>query len=507
MATTMTYGDYSFKPVPMMQISIDRQKTRDGTSLGNTFNVRLEGSVTPLPTGTAGYANVDTLQDSLISSLNQDGQRFHVTCGGQNLLDVYPRINNLSFDPTSDNWVNRANYSVELEFDHNTPTGTPPYIKEASENWSLEFDDTKSYFSSDLSTVSPQYAGNDYVTDVSPYILKMTHDVSAVGKRHYSESDSNPSSGTLDREGWKEARSYVVNRLSTDNTFLASSGVINLDPSQFGYYNHVRTQNANELDGSFSVTESWLVMNTGEEGIPGDVMEDFTVDSQKSIDNDLTKVSINGRIEGLSTVDYGTTTGDFSITQSKYDAAKSGWNTIKTRLLPRAQSVAQTISSRPLHSGVKTTSIAHNPAKGIISYNYEYNDRPSNCITGALYEDISVVDNYPTDVVASLTVLGRSAGPILQDIGTVTAPTRNVNIEAVMSIGSGCTVSALLANKPTTQVERLLCNFEQDLSGTYDQVFLQDDSENWNPKTGRYSRNVKWIYLDCSNSLNTTFCS
>ena len=504
MATTMTYGAYSFSPVPLMQISIENQKTRDGTLLGQTFRVTLDGTVTPLP-GAGSYISVDALQDSLITGLAGDGRRFYVTCGESDILDVYPRINAISFEPTSDNWVNTADYTVELEFDCNAPSGTPPYVHEASEEWVLEFAEDRGFFSSDLSTVTTKHINNYYALDASPYVFRMTHSLSAVGKSHYSGPGV---SGSLDRAGWREAQAYVLDRLGSDNTVLHASGVVNLNVNQFQYYNHFRNQQINELDGSFGVTESWVVINPSGSGVPGNVLENFNTEVRKSYDSDLTTVTINGNIEGLATIDYGTgvaATG-FNISESKYGAAQSGWATIQKRLLPRAQLISQSLTTRPLNSGVRTTAIAHNPIQGTIAYNYEYDDRPSNCITGALFESITVVDTYPTDVFSSLTILGRAAGPILQDIGTVTAPSRNVSIEAIMSIGSGCSITQLLANKPTTQVEALLCAFEADLSGTYDTLFLQNDNENWNPKTGQYSRNVTWTYTNCTTAPNTTFC-
>lgn len=500
MATTMTYGDYSFIPVPLMNIAIDKQKTRDGTLLGNLFKVTLDGTVTPLPTGTAGYVNVDALQDVMISGLATDGKRFHVTCQAAEILDVYPRINSIVFEPTSDNWVNKADYTIELEFDQNGPTGTPPYISDASEDWALEFVEDKQYFSSDLSTVTTQHAGNYYALDANPYVFRLTHNLSANGKSHYTDS-------VLDRAGWQEAQEYVLGRLGSDNTYLQASGVVNLNVAQFQYYNHFRNQNVDELGGSFTVTESWVIINPSGSGIPGNVLEDFTTEVRKGIDSDLTTVAINGRVEGLSTVNYGVAPTGFTISESKYEAASSGWNTIKNRLLPRAQLVSQSFSTRPLNSGTVLTSVAYNPVQGAIAYNYEYNDRPYNCITGALSENITIVDNNPNDVFASLIVLGRASGPILQDIGTKTSSTRDVNIEAILAIPTGCTVANLLTNKPTTQTDAILCAFETDLSGNYDQVFLEQDNENWNPKLGTYSRSVRWRYTDCAGSANTTFCS
>lgn len=506
MSTIMTYGDYSFTPVPLMEINVTNQKTQDGSTLGILFNVTLNGTLTPLPAGTAGYVNVDTLQDELVDALSNDGRRLYIACGGSEMLNVYPRINSIIFSQSSDNWVQSSPYRIELEFDSNT-SDVPQYIQQATEDWVLEPVLERPYFTSKLSNVSNQYNGQYYALDASPYVFKMTHSVSAVGKSHYSKSrEGTGATGTLDRAGWQEARDYVINRLGTDNTFLASSGVINLTVADFQYYNHIRNQTVNELDGSFNVTESWLILNPSGTGVIGNVLEDFTTEVRKNTDSNITTVSIRGNIEGLASNYYGVTTGDFSITQSKYDAAQSGWLIVQQRLLPRAQIVAQDVTTRLLNSGVLTNSVSHNPTNGIISYNYDFNDRPNNCIPGALSENISIVDNNPTDIFASLMVLGRAAGPILQDINTVTAPVRNVNIECVMPIPTGCTVSNLLTNKPTTQVNAILCTFEADLSGNYNQVFLQNDSENWNPKTGQYSRQVTWLYNDCSGAFNTSFC-
>jgi len=507
MATTMTYGAYNFRPVPMMNMSIENQKTQDGTILGKTFRVTLDGTVSPLPTGTAGYVNTDALQDVLIDAMSIDGKRFHIACGGADILDVYPRVNTISFEPTSNNWVNTADYTIEIEFDQNTTGDNSPYITDASEDWNLEFMDNKKHFSSDLSAVTTQYTDNYYALDTNPYILRLTHNVSAVGKSYYSSTGVADEIGTLGRAGWQEAQEYVIGKLGADNTFLEASGVVNLDVSQFQYYDHIRSQIVNELGGSFSVVESWIVVNPSGSGIPGHVLEDFNIDVNKSIDSDLTTVAINGSVEGLSTINYGTTTGDYTVDESKYAAAQSGWATIQNRLLPRAQLVSQSLTTRPLNSGVRNTTIGHNPTQGIISYNYNYDDRPTNCIAGALSENISIVDNNPTDVFASLTVLGRAAGPILQDIGTKTSATRDVSIEAVMTIPTGCTVANLLTNRPTTEVDALLCTFELDLSGDFTQVFLQGDTESWNPKTGQYSRQVRWVFEDCSGNANTTFCS
>ena len=61
----MTYGEYTFSPVPLITISKDSQKTGGGVNLGTLYNLTLEGTVTPFPTGVGGIVNVDRLQDEL----------------------------------------------------------------------------------------------------------------------------------------------------------------------------------------------------------------------------------------------------------------------------------------------------------------------------------------------------------------------------------------------------------------------------------------------------------
>ena len=54
--------------------------------------------------------------------------------------------------------------------------------------------------------------------------------------------------------------------------------------------------------------------------------------------------------------------------------------------------------------------------------------------TGALTETISLTYNEPTDVFASLTVLGKSRGPLFQDIYTSGVTTRDISIDAIIKV-------------------------------------------------------------------------
>jgi hypothetical protein len=74
-----------------------------------------------------------------------------------------------------------------------------------------------------------------------------------------------------------------------------------------------------------------------------------------------------------------------------------------------------------------------NQFTGVISYSQEYNNRPTMLVPGAISENISIVNNHPGDVFATIPVLARALGPVLQSIGTVTVAKKTVTIEAQMS--------------------------------------------------------------------------
>lgn len=506
--TTMIYGTYNFTPVPIITWNKEYTKTGDGTTIGTVHNMILEGTLTPTLTGVGSYITIDEMQARLRSALNVEGLHFEVQCGNTELINTHPRINSLDFTPTTNNWVMTSDYTINLEFD-DEPTNTgedaaimPPFIQSASENWSLEFVNERAKYGLNL-------AGG--VEDSNPYQLRLTHNVSAVGKRHYTCGVSPPtqSIGFLDKPAWEEARDYVVPLLGYDSSKVTSTGVINIDVDDFAAYNHIRTQEISETDGSFSVSETWLVINPSGSGIAGRATEDFNVSIRTGTDTALTRITVDGSIQGLESRTYGTNPGDFTITEDKYTAALDYYNSMSSKILLRAQQIGNPIAYRTINSQPLASSVAHSPPNGTISYNVEYDDRPCNFVTGAIAENIVINDTNPHDIYASLVILGRARGPILQDIGTISVSQRDANIEVLMQPPGACASIATNINAaPRGQVNNLLCDIQTTLSDAYDQVFKNADTESWDMKTGRYSRNVSWQYTNCSGDVpSTDFCT
>lgn len=484
----MTYGAYNFTPVPFMNIHKEYSTQGDSKHIGTIFKVSLDGNLVSI---TGGLAPIEALQSGLRSAFATEGLKFQVTCDGSPLWTAYPRIKSIDFPKSDNNWVFTSPFTIDMEWDDDPqPTGTgsngedntimPPFISDAKEDWSVEVIEDKSKYSLTLTSGR----------DTNSQQLRLTHNLSAVGKRRYTGSG-------LNMEAWQQAQSWVLPRLSNtfNSTFASSSGVLNIDTTTYSGFNHVRSNQVDVGAGSFTATESWIIINPTGTGVAGNAIEDFTVTVRKGIENDFTTVSIEGSIQGLESRTYGTNPGDFNITQNKYDAAIAFWNTIKdtARVYPRAiyfaGSLPRTLNTVPLNK-----SVGHNPVNGVVTYAYEYNDRPSNCISGALTESITITDNHATDVFAEIPILGRSLGPILQSIGTYTSAKREVSIEVVMAPSTGCTVALLSATNPKTQVDALLQLYRNDLNSTYSQVFTHTNTESWNPKDGRYSRQIGWTF-------------
>jgi hypothetical protein len=269
--------------------------------------------------------------------------------------------------------------------------------------------------------------------------------------------------------------------MGLDSTKLYATSGLNL-PAYYNAFNHTRNETTDEFTGQYGITENWIISS-------GNYEEDFTVSTKASIDTGLTQVSIDGQVVGLET----NVANDVSTT--KWGAANAGWTTVSGLLYSRASLYAgvSNINSQPLSS-----QIGKNPIVGNIKYTYDYDTRPTNYITGALTELININDENPSDIFASIPIIGRANGPILQDMNTTTERRRDLSIELQMPVTiTTTTVDGMLAASPKASVDALVASFKANLQSSYNQVYINKDSEGWSPKTGRYTRGVGWTYQNC----------
>lgn len=507
------YNGKKIIPAPLVSIEKSYDRTGDSTKVGSRFSLTLTGTLVTCKgspnsggefwTG-SGYPDaafqtdfeemLDTNQrmkflagkmQSLRHLFSQDGLSFEIQpLDGSSPIKCYPRVTNISF--ADGVWVDRVDYTITLEADElfginndsitdaedfnnnqdffKDDEGNKLYLADVSENWQLELVD-----------------GEGENPD-NPYTFRLTHSLSATGKKAYDDNG-------LVSPAWEQAKRWVTPRLGLDAAFVNGTSALGLS-SMLGF-NHIRNETSDELSGVYSVTETWVLAK-------GNSREDFTVSTQTSTESGLTTVSIEGEVIGLDTRD-----SSYVITESKWTAALAKFNSISTGAVPTIFTRAQSYSGITLNSTLLSSSIGRNPISGRISYTYSYDTRPTTCITGALSETITISDRNPTDVFASIPVIGRALGPVLQDMGTISERSRSVSIEVNMTPPSICpnsaaNVAALMAASPASAVATIIEAFEADLEANYSQVFKTEDSPTWVPRNGRYSRTVGWVFQNCT---------
>lgn len=577
------YGDYQFKPAPLMSISREQYKANDGTVFGGGYRVSLNGSLLPgtvRGTGltTAEAANVGTLpsvsghsfdgtanamssfraKDDLLHALNQDGQLFKVRfmgsssdalCDGYVIYTSGTRINEVQFD-SDDQWVKRVNYTIDLFSRSHLSTGTGLGDVGSYKQWSGAYD----FIAADTGVFGTGFEFAElqsYERDYSVEVLARPQQFGTGCTPLWLQVGVSTSAQSI--EG-SETKPYFYPPTPADFDDIAS-GFLKQEAAftgtASGFIDPVLTQRnhgINILGGSFNWSDTYVMKPTSGTyvgaGVPtGNVIDTFSVDVESSLEDAIVKVSLQGELKGLESF-AGTSTADGSGQMGPLGAGTDANNKMSTAIaraqmyldeamysvtgVGRNQAVTAGTTSNyafkesgtPLffnraataYSGLgspstiilnllpepMSKSLAYNTNEGTISYNLAYNNRPDNCYSGALSETISISRGLATDVHASLTILGRANGPILQDIGTKTASTTECSIEAIVVPDNGgfCTGN-LWVGAPTGFYSELIDSVEAGIGDNYETYFKTADNVNWDPKTGRLGRTAAWIHTDC----------
>lgn len=484
-SVTMTYGSYNFSPVPSYTYSTNMERTV-GTNicLSTPAQIQLEGLI--FPTESQGFSPVTSGINELVELFKCTGcQDFVIQCDGSNIINGPARVTSFNVNPRTDGdlYVNTASYSVTLEMVSisgdeylNQPSG----ISAISEEWSIDFLDERVG-----GTVSTQNVFNNDARNVSiQEAFTITHNINVTAP--YCCKTSNP-----DITGWQRAIDYVRNELAVSTPDTGAYGLLAV-PSNLGYFNHFRTFNKNIHDGSISISDTWTASESG-------ALEEFDVTLEDSIDNYLKTVTVNGTIQGLATIGYDTVATGIP----KIEQAFTYWKAVSGDIYSRAATIYNGNSSSDggdmsLNINPLNFSIGYNNVGGSVTYNYQYNDRPYNCVASAKSEIININESNPNDVFSQITILGRSAGPLYQDINTVGERTREISIESILPPDTGCLVGGLLSYAAPTGYDALVSGYELYLSGAYDQVFLNNENKTWSPKDGRFTFTKAWTVGGCS---------
>lgn len=656
------YNGYYLVPAPIMTISRSFQDDGAGRVIGSTLNVKLEGKIVnarPKTTNqtraqylveiASSYScmtirpNVDSIIGTSLDGINTmmeeerafrkvfsnskynytdgdfktpvatpppnptadlDSNRLIVIANGNTIVDGFAKVVNYSASPTSNNWVNTIDYSVELVIEEPATqflNDSKSYlISSITDEMTIEpIDETHVFNYSDPifsqyfgATVAPDSLWKNSLYPSGSTRYRITRNLSAVGKHSYNEqaastTETAPNTLTSNNDAWNNvlgdsnrvpralvqlgmgtafvnARSYVLDRLSHYPTpfYLDNSFVI---------VNRVRTLNPNEMGGSFGISETCIAID---KSVHPPWADDWS--AEVSVDASfLQTVRINGTIKGFEL--YGGTILNDSIAYNavpitvsphtgilqplaatlgsmpvpgaipaanvmigKYQTAISGMKWLKggdtntpgtnnAYLSPIARRAelffkagnmnGNNISNDPyrwLNSTIiKNERVAsntpydmnpipvsmtesHRSHAGEIDYSFEFNNRPLNLIRGSVSETLNINDNFPVQQVAEIFVLGRKLGPVLQDLNTVTAASRELTLEVVLPRPRSLvdrTIFPVDAYKSATGiVEQFNPKYMFGTADTTIKSFVKTDNQTWNPIEGRLSITKGWTW-------------
>jgi hypothetical protein len=483
----------------------------------------------------------------------------------------YPRLMSIDF-PAGDgiSWAHICDYSISLEADYiNDPINGgdftlsedkhPWAISSSSETISFGDGEGKQFHWTYVTGPHGEVGTGGKIISGLKAITKtysVSREVSAQGKRRFNESTAEPDSPSPLLNGgqaWQQASGYVLDKigLGLPSGILASG--VNALPGYYQAYNHKRNYTIDKAGGSFSVSENWLFAS-GQPSVANfaAVTESYGASVSKS-EGGLVEVSLNGSIKGLNRLHERQASlgganpriGTDSLLGAAPPQADSSFadasgyfhSNINPHAMEIAEALVDTNAYKPfgtLHPIPKSQSCSYDPNGGSINFQYAFDTREQAFVPGVITEAINITDSAPGETVATIDVVGRKLGPIMQNIGTQT-PTwsRTLNIELVVSgqyrggtaskpvagdytgttaeksaAATGRTADAmgvyLIDRKPSntttpydqrTSIQNIIKGAApHGKPGVLKAYTAPSPSETWDPKSGRWTFSITWNY-------------
>lgn len=354
------YNGILLAPTPLISLSRSFQEV-GGRHVGSTLTVKLEGKIVagtlpraggiqdfinrypcspsnPLPASVVGIANTgakglleeeDRVRQVFIattgeltsqhikgqslgaapagnvSSSNQTN-KFELIIDNTVIIEGYGRVNSYN-SSSNNNYINTIDYAAEIAIEEHKSlfnnNDTRYLISSYTDTLSIEpIEDSQAFNASD--SILNAYFGRNYFSNQGNYfnnqsnntIYRLSRNISAVGK-HSNNINNNPvvdintrSLGVGLGSAFSNARYYVLDRLKHFPTeIFMTNGYITT--------NRVKVIEANESDGSFSITETSMAINYNNHP---PWIDDWT--AEISFDSTfLQTIRINGTIKGLET--------------------------------------------------------------------------------------------------------------------------------------------------------------------------------------------------------------
>lgn len=224
--------------------------------------------------------------------------------------------------------------------------------------------------------------------------------------------------------------------------------------------------------------------------------EEWQTSRQQSLESASTTISVNGTVAGLAAE-----TGTASIV--RFIAASGAfWNTIYPLIRGRAVEAAP--SGTCLSASAVSTTIGYNRLQGLVSYDYQFDNRFLTSNPNILDEKVEATYDLAGEVVPEIPIPLKPDGPIFQPQQTVTALQKSLRIQYTMlpsgtSLCSMTTATQALLESEALRESNILVNNtpSQNNRGEKPQasgVYKISDQYSFNRQSLTFARNVAWKY-------------
>ena len=529
---TITYNDWKYPlsgyPVPLLTIEQNAARVSDGPVQYLDTSITLEGKIfDPTPSDGISYTGMLIQAERLRKVFSNDGLLTISPLSGSNSASgAYPcKVENISFRPTPDNWTMSIDYSVSLS-SQTKLAHSGQLIDSATNSWQLVPIE-------EYAVLPIGISGIEFTAMAMVPGLRITHSINAAGKYAPSGPVTGSSSGYLYAK-LCEAISWVNQNFQVGKPSFLDNHTC---------YDFIRNIDYNIIEGTYGITDAFSIYAGSGVAKTGGYLDSYSVETSFESESSKKTVSINGTIQGLET--YGTSfsgitatfpygisgcTGvlsasNVSITPPptpsslKFINALSGLAAIRPFIYSRANAFGTFESgligptgncsgNTILNPESTSSSIGYNVKEGVITYSFTFYNRPISLIPCALSESFSVTDTLPSQQIAEIFIIGRSLGPVLQDLGTFTSPVRTVNYEA--NLPKPSSLSGIMSYATYSKISGMIEGFnpENIIPFTDPQQikkmrsFVKENSETWDPVNGKFTKNKSWVYTICEGTLD-----